>query len=184
MKKILLGLTGSVASTLSLKIVESFLKEYYEIKVVCTEKSLNFFEINEIKLMGVEAYTDKDEWPNKKYVKGDRILHIELRDWCDYIVIAPITANTINKISNGVCDNLLTSIVIASPYKITFLAPAMNDMMWKNEIVKKSIEYLKNDFRFYFIEPQVKVLACGSHGIGAMANIEDIVKKVNIFKDI
>ncbi len=178
---ILLGVTGSVAAILTRKMIDS-LNSLGNIRVVSTESGKYFIPEK------VAMYTDYDEWyvehsdslKDKKWKqKGDPVVHIELRDWADVIVIAPLTANTLAKIANGISDNLLTSIVRASEYKNLIIAPAMNTMMWKNPMTAKHLTILK-DLGATVVDPISKVLACGDDGEGAMARIEtihDVVQK-------
>ncbi|CAI9734112.1 phosphopantothenoylcysteine decarboxylase isoform X2 [Octopus vulgaris] len=95
---------------------------------------------------------------------GDPILHIELRRWADIMVICPLDANTLAKIANGLCDNLLTCIVRAWDQKKPLLfAPAMNTLMWEHVITKKQIETLTG-FGYIEIPCVAKKLACADVG--------------------
>jgi phosphopantothenoylcysteine decarboxylase len=174
--KILLGVTGSVATILARKLAQS-LKEIGDLKIVKTEKSC---EINSTlwahETIGADSvYEDSNEW--KWRALGDPVLHIDLRDWYDVFVIAPLTANTLGKMANGICDNLLTTIWMASLGKKVIVAPAMNTQMWNHPIVQKNLQTLK-DLGVIIINPINKKLACGETGIGAMADICDIVAAV------
>jgi len=178
---ILLGLTGSVASTLAPKIVKK-LQELGEVRVVCTDSSINFFDDMELEKL-CKIYTDRDEWTfgdhRPVYQKDDPVLHIELRDWADVLVIAPLSANTLAKMTNGICDNLLTSIYRAwRPHKPVIVAPAMNTQMWENVITKVQVTTLTQMGRVYVVQPVKKVLACGEEGMGAMAHIDTIHDKI------
>jgi len=180
--KILLGLTGSVATVLYQKLIKE-LNIIDEVEVILTEKAKHF--VNQDFLKGVKVWTDEDEWQwerdeedfDNKWEKNDRVLHIELRDTASALVIAPCSANTLAKISNGICDNLLTSVARAWDRNRPFvIAPAMNTHMWEHPI---TVQHL-NSFRSfsknnYWIRPQEKMLACNTQGIGALAQIEDIV---------
>ncbi len=101
--------------------------------------------------------------------------HIDIGKWADIFVVAPATVNTINKLSNGIADNLLTQSVIAYKHK-KLLAPAANTVMYKNTITQTSLKMLKL-MNFEVIEPIVKTLACGDEGDGALAEVEDIFHK-------
>jgi len=175
---ILLGVTGSVAATVAGKLVNS-LKHIGDVKVVATNSALKFDQVssaeNSFWSNSIHHYTDQDEWKWKKL--GDPVLHIELKDWYDVFVIAPASANTIAKMAHGICDNLLTSVWMASRNKKVLVAPAMNTQMWKHPIVEGNIQTLKM-LNVKIIPPVCKTLACGEVGIGAMASIEDIVKEV------
>lgn len=169
--KILLGLTGSVAAITAPKLYH-FLKEIGEVKVVATP-SVEKFAPNFIE--NADPYLERDEWSWKKV--GDDIAHIELRDWYDVFVIAPLSANTLGKMAHGICDNLLTTVWMASLGKRVIVAPAMNTQMWKHPLVQSNLAILKK-LDVIVIDPIVKTLACGETGVGAMAQIEDIVNAV------
>lgn len=140
-KKILIGVTGGIAIYKVCSIINYLKKEGAEIKVILT-KSASMF-INPItfeSLSGSLVYTD--EFTPKE--KG-KVEHIELAKWADVVLIAPATANTIGKISSGIADNLLTTVVMATDINIPIvICPTMNTKMWENPIVQKNIDFLKN----------------------------------------
>lgn len=182
---ILLGLTGSVASTLYMKLIEEFSK-LGNVDVILTENAKKF--ANPQILLQSKArtiYVDEDEWyiedgvcEYRKWRKGDPILHIELRRKAAALVIAPCSANTLAKISGGICDNLLTSVVRAWDLnRPWFIAPAMNTHMWNHPITNKQLSEV-SAYGCNVIYPQSKKLACGDNGIGALADIDKIVDEV------
>lgn len=118
-------------------------------------------------------------------------MHIQLRDWADCLICAPLSAHTLGKIANGLCDDTLSCIIRAWHYghqtssrKAIILAPAMNTAMWEHPVTSQQLDTLKSFWyctsscHTYIVEPQVKVLACGDVGTGAMADINDIVHTV------
>ncbi|KAH0544709.1 hypothetical protein FGG08_001214 [Glutinoglossum americanum] len=154
-------------------------------------KSLNLFT----NVDGV--YHDEDEW-NRPWTRGGGILHIELRRWCDLMVIAPLSANSMAKIVGGLADNLLTSVVRAwdttgemqlgqIPKRIV-VAPAMNTAMWKHPVTRKHIRVLEDEWGvdghgtgwIEVLRPIEKELACGGVGDGAMREWGDIVKLIEL----
>jgi phosphopantothenoylcysteine decarboxylase len=193
--KILLGVTGSVAAVLTGKMVKA-LQELGEVRVVFTTAGRYFIDHNTkarkdwmshfaFELTGdkgsekrVDFYGDDSEWP-EVYEKDDPILHIELRKWADVLVIAPLSANTLAKVTYGICDNLLTSVVRTwDSKKPVVIAPAMNSLMWENELTDQQLDQLKLR-PWKVVNPVEKELACGDTGIGAMAPIEKIVSAVD-----
>jgi phosphopantothenoylcysteine decarboxylase/phosphopantothenate--cysteine ligase len=106
-----------------------------------------------------------------------KINHVNLADWADIIVVAPATANIIGKIANGICDDLLTTTLCACWAKPTLLAPAMNNNMWTNAVVQRNITTLRN-MGFELIGPEKGRLACGTEGIGRMAEPQDILEAI------
>lgn len=130
-----------------------------------------------------------DEWKGWNKL-GDPVLHIDLRDWADLLLIAPISAHTLAKLANGLCDDTLSCVVRAwdfghgmRPGKPLLLAPAMNTAMWQHPLTQPQLRtikgfwntsrYLKNGIAI--IEPQEKKLACGEIGNGALASVDNIV---------
>ena len=102
-----------------------------------------------------------------------------MRDWADIFVIAPLSANTLAKLSNGLCDNLLTCVARAWKGNI-FVAPAMNTGMYNHPITKKQLSILM-EYGYLIINPIEKMLACGEFGLGAMENPKMIVDFVYDF---
>ncbi len=177
-RKILLGVTGSVAATLTPKLVEALQEAGYDVRVVATETSRYFWKRKEV---DARVYRDRDEWRDKKYRKGSPVLHIVLRDWADALLIAPLSANTLGKIANGLEDNLLTCVARAWPVKKKpiVIAPAMNTAMWVHPATTTHLAQLKRWVRkFVVVSPVSKKLACGDTSIGAMAPIDEVVKEV------
>lgn len=178
MHNILLGITGSVAAIKADKLIEAF-KPFGDVKVLVT-KSGQYF-LNQLEVIPVDrnrVFFDDKEWP-EKYDLGDNILHIELRRWASVLVIAPLSANTLAKISLGMCDNLLTSVVRAWDWsKPMFLCPAMNTMMWENPPTSTQIDTMQQRGA-YIINPVEKRLACNDVGIGAMAPVDLIARTVS-----
>jgi phosphopantothenoylcysteine decarboxylase len=195
--KLLWGITGSVATVKLPQIIQQLKSDpmvRYDIKVVMTnhgrkmllegateryyqEKTGSSF--SEI-LQSIEIFEDKDEWKESYVVGTDPVLHIELRKWSDVMVIAPLSANTLAKLANGICDNLLTCIARAwDVNKPMLLAPAMNTMMWDHPYTMKHLQQLQTDLKYiHVIQPIVKTLACNDTGKGAMADVKDIIDEM------
>lgn len=141
-----------------------------------TENSKYFVKPDEVSSLA-EVFCDSDEWTTWK-TRGDPIIHIDLVKWADILVIAPLDANTLAKLSNGLCDNLLTSIVRAWDLsKPLFFCPAMNTRMYEHPLTSKQIEILKS-FGYNEIPCISKMLMCGDSGQGAMAEVDSIVSRI------
>ncbi|KYO21276.1 secretory carrier-associated membrane protein 5 [Alligator mississippiensis] len=147
-----------------------------EVQVVTTERAKHFYNPQEIP---VTLYSDADEWQLWKD-RSDPVLHIDLRRWADLMLVAPLDANTLAKIANGICDNLLTCVIRAwDMTKPLLFCPAMNTVMWEHPITAEQIERLKG-FGYTEIPCVVKRLVCGDEGRGAMAEVWTIVEKVKM----
>lgn len=166
-KKILLGVTGSIAIYKSLELIRLFIKAGAVVKVVMSEEAkrfitpLTFETISQNKVLHVET----ESW-------AEGLSHIHTGKWADLFVIAPCSVNTINKLSHGIANNLLTQAAIAYT-KTIVLAPSANTHMMLNTITQESLKKLAT-LGFEFIEPQAKLLACNDEGVGALADVEDI----------
>tara|TARA_B100000941_G_scaffold263316_1_gene216625 strand:- start:12 stop:992 length:981 start_codon:yes stop_codon:yes gene_type:complete len=105
--------------------------------------------------------------------------HISLSRWADIILIAPATANTISKLSNGLAEDLATTVILASNKKI-FFAPAMNVRMWEHISNKQNVEKLK-EYGYLMIGPGIGDMACGEYGEGRMSSADEIYNEINNF---
>jgi len=173
-KKILVGITGGIAAYKTCSLVNMFLKDGAEVKVIMTPGATNFVTpLTFQSLTNHPVYLDMWQTYNK-----DEVEHISLAKWADIMVISPATANIIGKIAHGIADNLLTTVVMALPKETPVLiVPAMNTNMWENPITQKNIEALSEDKKYIFMEPREGVLACGDEGCGKIADNKDIVEK-------
>lgn len=172
--RILLGVSGSVA-TVKLSVVVKRLLEWADVHIVSSNSARHFFKDADLPPSCLPVLTDEDEWRNWSRV-GDPVVHIELRRWADAFIIAPLSANTLAKLANGMCDNLLTCVVRAWNFsKPLIVAPAMNSYMWRNPFTEKHLAACQ-DLGIIVVPPVSKKLACGDVGIGAMAPPETIVE--------
>ncbi|KAF7456098.1 HAL3 domain protein [Cryptosporidium felis] len=178
-KKVLIGVTGSVAAIKIQEFIEKLRLLANEsgfevdIKVVATSSAKNFID----KLSPHLEAICENEFSTWKTI-GDDILHISLRKWADLYIILPLTANTLGKLSNGLCDNILTNVARAWDFRKPILAcPAMNTLMWEHPVTMKQIEALKS-FGYQVILPIEKKLACGEFGVGGMQQVEEIARRV------
>ncbi|KAK0244085.1 flavoprotein [Armillaria nabsnona] len=176
---ILLITTGSVASVKAPLIVKELLKyDKVKVQVVSTGPSLAFFKREDIEDGDIRVWTDKDEWP-MSFKIGDPILHIELRRWADVVLVAPCSANTLSKIANGSCDNLVTSLMRAlAPTTPTYIFPAMNTLMYDHPLTAEHLRVVRDVVKYTVVGPIGKGLACGDVGLGAMTEWRDIVRIV------
>jgi len=167
-KKILLGVTGSIAAYKAAEIVSLLKKRGAEVFVIMTESATKFIQpLTFSTLSGNPAIDNLFSTSDKITVK-----HISLAEWADLILIAPATANIVGKIANGIADDMLTTTVLASKVKVIF-TPAMNKNMISNTLYQQNVEKLIA-LGYEFIDSEYGRLACGETGEGRLANIEDI----------
>ena len=168
-KKILLIICGGIAAYKSLEIIRLFKKKGAFVKTILSKSANKFVTpLSVTSLSQEKVYSDLFDHNNESEMD-----HISLSRWSDLILIAPITANTISKLSYGMSDDLASTVVLASD-KIVFLAPAMNVRMWEHPSNKENLQKLKN-FGYQIIGPEIGDMACGEYGEGKMTEPEDIV---------
>lgn len=169
--KILIGITSSIAAYRMPNLVSQLVKQGHEVKTIVSENAKAFVAPQALAVMSKNpCYSDTDEWGNSNHV-----FHIELAKWCDVFLLAPLTANTLAKIANGLCDNLLTSTVRALGRKPLLLAPAMNTAMWLNPLSARHIRQTAEIYDVTLISPVSKKLADGDEGMGGLAEDETIM---------
>ena len=172
-KKILLCITGSIAAYKSVVFVRLLIKYGAVVKVIMTEGAkdfvtpLTFSTLSKNKVLS--NLFDEETWAN----------HVMLGRWADAMVIAPASCNTIAKMANGVCDNLLLAVYLSSKCPV-FIAPAMDEDMWHHPATKKNIETLKQNGN-HFLPVYNGELASGLSGDGRMAEPEEIVAYLENF---
>ena len=165
-KRIVLGVTGGIAAYKACELTRLFKKAGAEVRVVMTENAAKFVSpLTFETLSGNQVNTDSFE-------RAWEIGHIALAKWAELMVIAPATANVMAKISTGICDDLLTTTVMAMPCPV-LLAPAMNCVMWRSAANQANVETLKRR-GFYFAGPETGSLACGDADVGRMAEPSEI----------
>ncbi len=175
-KNILLGITGGIAAYKICDLINLIRKEGANVKTIMTEAAQKFITTLTIQtLTGNPVYTDMFDTITKTDIE-----HIALANWSNIILIAPASANTISKITIGLADNLLTTVVMATAKDTPIIiAPAMNTNMWRNQIIQNNIKKLKQlSKKYIFVEPKVGRLACGDVGEGPLAEVEDLISAI------
>lgn len=168
-KNILIAVTGSIAVYKSLELVRLYKKSGANVRVIMTQSAKKFVTPLTFETLSQNSVLDDS---NEDWSTDTVNNHIAIGKWADLFVIAPVTANTINKISNGIADNILTQAVLAYP-EVKLISPAANTNMIQNPITKKSLKKLRSN-NFKIVNTQVKELACKDIGDGAMAEPMDI----------
>jgi len=166
-KSVLLGVTGSISAYKACDLARLFVKAGASVHVVMTPSAERF-----VSALTFEALTRNPVLTEKSESWSSDLNHIELGKQCDAFIVAPASANTINKLSKGIADNILTQTALAYGGPM-LVAPAANTQMLKNHYTVGSLKMLGvNDYTI--IEPQEKLLACGDIGSGALAEPSEI----------
>jgi phosphopantothenoylcysteine decarboxylase/phosphopantothenate--cysteine ligase len=172
-KNILLGVTAGIAAYKTAFLVRYFIKAGAQVKVVMTPASKDFVTPLTLATLSnnpvYSTFFEKGEDDNEEWNS-----HVELGLWADYMVIAPATANTLAKMTSGVCDNLLMATYLSAKCKVYF-APAMDLDMYLHPTTKQNIDKLQS-FGNVFIPPSTGFLASGLVGEGRMEEPENIVR--------
>lgn len=177
-KKIILGVCGSIAAYKSAFLLRELQKKGAEVRVVMTSSAANFVApLTFSSLSHSRVYIDM--FPEKKHSTSVGTWHIDLGLWADVMLIAPITASTIAKITTGISDNFLTSIVLALRAPL-IIAPAMDADMYVHPSTLSNISKLK-ERGVVVVDPEEGELASGLSGVGRLAEVESIVGKVEHF---
>ncbi len=174
-KKILLIICGGIAAYKTLELIRSFKKKRVHIKTILTKSAKEFVTPLSISSLSKEkVYEDLFSIENEAEMD-----HISLSRWADLVLVAPITANTIAKLSSGSSNDLASTVILASNKEV-FLVPAMNVRMWEHPTTKENVIKLKKN-GFNFIGPEIGDMACGEFGEGKMSEPKQIEKKIEIY---
>ena len=167
-KKILLGITGSIAAYKTASLVRLFVKAGAEVKIVMTPAAVDFVAPLTLSTLSknevLHQLSENDSWSN----------HVMLGRWADLMIMAPLTCNTLAKMSNGICDNLLMAVYLSATCPVV-VAPAMDEDMWHHTSTQINLEKIKS-FGNKVIPVENGELASGLIGPGRMAEPETITK--------
>lgn len=168
-KTVILGVTGSIAAYKACEITSALRKAGIDVNVILTKEAAEFvtpltFQTLSGNKVAAGIFDSPEEWDPA---------HISLAQRADLVLVAPASANIIGKLASGVCDDLLTCVILAAKAPV-LIAPAMNTNMYEHKIVQENIAKLKS-IGYHFIGPVKGRLACGTEGIGHIACTEDIV---------
>jgi phosphopantothenoylcysteine decarboxylase/phosphopantothenate--cysteine ligase len=170
MKKIILGISASIAAYKACDLIRLFVKGGDSVYVVVTERALNLVTPLTLEtLSGHPVYSDS--FSRERREMG----HIELKNDADLLLVAPATANIIGKFANGIADDLLSTTYLSVSCPVV-VAPAMNPAMYAHPAVRENIEKLKSR-GVKFVEPEKGLVACGDEGYGKLADIETIYRE-------
>jgi len=171
-KKILLIICGGISAYKSLELIRSLKKRGATVKTILTKNAKQFITPLSVTSLSQEKVYE-DLFDAKSEAEMD---HISLSRWSDVVIVAPVTANTISKLSTGSSDDLASTVILASDKDI-FLTPAMNVRMWEHPSTKENLKKLKK-FGYKIIGPEVGDMACGEFGEGKMTEPNTIIKEI------
>lgn len=175
-KKILLGISGGIAAYKCPDLIRQLQKKGAEVKVVLTASAAKF--VSPLALQAVSGNTVSQDLFDSDADLSMR--HIELAKWADLVIIAPATANIIAKLTQGIADDLLSTLCLATPAPIAIF-PAMNKEMYFAAITQKNIAKLQERSNFLIWGPDAGLQVCGDVGLGRMLEPARIVERVNNF---
>ena len=174
-KKILFIICGGISAYKSLETIRLFKKNNANIKTILTKSAKEFVTpLSVTSLSQGKVYDDLFDIENETEMD-----HISLSRWADVIIVAPATANTISKLSQGTANDLASTVILASNKQI-FLAPAMNVRMWEHQSTKENLSKLKK-YGYKIIGPEIGDMACGEFGEGKMSEPAIIYDKIYNF---
>jgi len=173
-KRIIVGITGGIAAYKAADLVSQLVKAGAEVRVIMTPSAQKFITPLTLQTMsrnpvGLDLFAEPKAW---------EVQHIAWADWAQLVIVAPATANTIGKIANGLADNLLTAVLLATRAPI-LIAPAMNVHMWENPLVQANLSKLRQ-LGLRVVEPERGRLACGYEGKGRMAAVSTILEQAEL----
>lgn len=167
MKKLIIGITGSIAAFKTVQFISDLVKEKYEIEVMLTPSAAKF-----VTPTSISALTKKKTYIDVFDDDPGCITHVDIVKDADLFMIVPASATTIAKCANGIADNMLTAAFLAATCP-KLIAPAMNVHMFENKATQRNIQTLKDD-GVLFVEPAVGLLACGDTGKGKLADYDHL----------
>ncbi|MGX7163288.1 phosphopantothenoylcysteine decarboxylase [Enterococcus massiliensis] len=172
-KHILLGISGSISAYKAADITNELTKRGYAVDVLMTQSSTKF--ITPLTLQSLSKRMVHTDVMQERI--PDSINHIDLAKGADLFLVAPATANIIGKLTNGIADDMLSTVAMAlKPEVPKLIAPAMNTNMYQQPILQRNLATLK-EFGYQEIEPREALLACGDFGRGALATLDEIIKQ-------
>ena len=167
--EVVLGITGSIGAYRTGDLIRQLKDAGYTVTCVLTQRATKF-----ITPLTLQALSERKAYTDLFDLESPQIIHTTLADHAKLVIVAPATAHMLGRFANGLADDLLSCILLATRAKILF-APAMNVHMWQHPTVQRNVTTLKR-LGVRFIGPDVGKLACGYEAIGHLAETEEIVR--------
>ncbi len=169
-RNILLGVTGGIAAYKAVDLASKLTAAGVHVRTVMTDSACQLVAPKSFEAVtGGPVFTSL--WDNPQ---GHQMSHIALADWAQIVVVAPATADIMAKVANGICDDLLSTVLCTCWATPTLFAPAMNTRMWENPATQRNVESLRARGA-KMIGPCAGRLACGTEGMGRMAEPQEIL---------
>jgi phosphopantothenoylcysteine synthetase/decarboxylase len=171
-KRIVLGVTGSIAAYRAADLASLLTKEGFELDVVLTHEAERF-----ITALTFEALTRREVYTRENDgMRDGQPAHISLADRADLVVVAPATAHLLAELAHGLAPDLLSSLLLATPAPVV-MAPAMNGKMWHHAATQANVKLLR-ERGVEFIGPEAGLLACGYEGLGRLWPVAEIAREI------
>jgi len=171
-KRIILGVTGSIAAYRAAELASTLTKEGVEVDVIMTDEALRF-----ITPLTFAALTRRDVYTRENDgMRDGQPAHVSLGDHADLVVVAPATAHLIAQLAHGLAPDLLTSTLLVTPAPV-IIAPAMNGKMWRHPATQDNVILLRKR-GVEFIGPEAGLLACGYEGLGRLWPVAEIAREI------
>ncbi len=179
---ILLGITGSIAAYKSADLVRALTKRGHAVRVVLTKGALEFVKPELFRYLGAEAVfqpTDDFNSPTPG------VPHVDLGKWANVLAIAPLSANTLAKLTGGQCDDFLSSIFLAwRQDRPVLMFPAMNTMMWEHAFTRENVAKINKLPYARVVDPAAGLLACGDEGAGKLMDVDAIADLISFYNPL
>jgi phosphopantothenoylcysteine decarboxylase/phosphopantothenate--cysteine ligase len=173
--KILLGITGGIAAYRGAELARTLIKRGHQVRCCLTEAGSRFITpLTLASLTGEPCFGANPEY--HEWRPNPIIEHVDLARWADLVVVAPATADILGKTANGLADDLLSTLLLATTARVLW-APSMNCAMWAHPAVQANVARIKG-FGHGVVEPAEGLLACGEAGTGRLAEVADIAEAV------
>lgn len=170
--QILLGVTGSIAAYKACDLVRQARKRGHSVRVMMTASACRL-----VTPTTFEALSESPVLTDTFAGSTSTMDHITWAKWAEILVIAPLSANSLARLACGLADEVVSTTTMALPRGVpAVLAPAMNTEMWFHPAVQRNLRWIADLERYTVVEPVEKRLACGDIGVGAMAEVEDILR--------
>ncbi len=179
---ILLAVTGSIAAYKSFDLTRALVKSGHQVRVVLSSGALEFVKPELFRYLGAEAtYLPTDDFNSPT----PGVPHVELGKWAEKLVIAPLSANTLAKLSNGEAADFLTSIFMAwRQNRPILMFPAMNTMMWEHAFTQAHVQKINKLPYAKIIDPSSGLLACGDEGAGKLMDVDAMASLIEMYNPL